>query len=80
MLINCRISPRRTCKPFGFTKKISSMGHRHLIYIVKRNTGRDGMGPFNLVPTQFFYDFKIASLNVLSMIRFILVKSLHCKM
>ena len=27
--------------------KISSRGHRHLIYIVKRNTKIDGMGPFN---------------------------------
>ena len=31
--------------PCGFTMNISSMGHRHLIHIVKRNTETDGMGP-----------------------------------
>ena len=41
------ISPRRTCTLCGFTMKISSRGQRHFIYNVKRNTKRDGMGPFN---------------------------------
>ena len=47
MYIHCRISPRRTCTLCGFTMKISSRGQRHFIYNVKRNTKRDGMGPFN---------------------------------
>ena len=42
----CRIAPKRTCRPCGFTMKISFMGHRHLINIVKRNPKTDGMGPF----------------------------------
>ena len=49
MYIHCRISPRRTCKPCGFTMKINSRGHRQLIYIVKRNTVIDSMGPFNII-------------------------------
>ena len=32
----CRIAPRKTCRPCGFTMKISPMGHGHLIYIVKK--------------------------------------------
>ena len=35
----------------GFTVKISSRRHRHLINIVKRNTKTDGMGPFKLALT-----------------------------
>ena len=30
----------------GLTMKISSRGHRHLIYIVKGNSKTEGMGPF----------------------------------
>ena len=44
--IHCRILPRRTCKPCGFIVKISSKGKSHLVYIAKRNTKTDGMGPF----------------------------------
>ena len=32
--------------PCGFTMKISSRGYRYLIYIVKRNTKTDGIGPY----------------------------------
>ena len=44
--MNFGISPRRTCNQCGYTMKISSMYHRHLIYDVKRTTEIDGMGPF----------------------------------
>ena len=48
--MHCRISPRRTCRYYGFTVKISTgdtgRKHRHLIYIVERNAETDGMGPF----------------------------------
>ena len=40
------IAKFRPWKPCGFTFKISSRGHRHLVYIVERNTRTDGMGPF----------------------------------
>ena len=51
----CRISPRRTCRPCGFTIKISSRGQRHLIYIVKRNTKTDGMGSLiNIFPITIY--------------------------
>ena len=46
--IHCLISLSRTCRPCGFTMTISSRGHRRLIYIVKRNTKTDGMGPFKV--------------------------------
>ena len=39
----------------GFTEKISSRRHRHLIYIVKRNTKTDGMGPFNITWAKTLY-------------------------
>ena len=44
--MHCRISPRRTCNPCGYTMKISFLYHRVLIYDVKRTTNIDGMGPF----------------------------------
>ena len=44
---HCRILPIITCRPCGFTMKISSRGHRLLNYIVKRNSKTDGLGPFN---------------------------------
>ena len=44
----CRNSPRRTCRPCGFTMKISYTGHRHLMHIVKRNTKTVGIGPFKI--------------------------------
>ena len=45
--MHCRISPRSTCNPCGYTMKISSRYHRLFIYEVKRTTKIDGMGPFN---------------------------------
>ena len=38
-------------KCVGFTMKISSRGHRLLIYIVKRNTRTVGMGPSKVLKT-----------------------------
>ena len=35
--------------PCCFTVKISPRGHKLLIYIVKRNTKTDGMGPFKIL-------------------------------
>ena len=35
--------------PCSFTMKISSRGLKLLIYIVKRNTKTDGMGPLKIV-------------------------------
>ena len=45
--MHCRISPRSSCNPCGYTMKISSRYHRPLIYDIKRITKIDGMGPFN---------------------------------
>ena len=46
--IHCRISPRTTCNPCGYTMKISSRYHRLLLYDVKRTTEIDGMAPFKI--------------------------------
>ena len=43
--IHCQISSRRKYNSYNFKVKISSMGHRRLVNIVKRNTKTDGMGP-----------------------------------
>ena len=43
-----RISPKRTCNPCGYTKKISSVYHWLLIDDVKRTTLIDGMGLFKV--------------------------------
>ena len=45
--IHYQISSKRTYSLCGFPVKISSRGHKDSIYIVKRNTKTDGMGPFN---------------------------------
>ena len=37
------------CNPCGFIMEISSRYYRLLIYVVKRNTKKDGIGPFNMV-------------------------------
>ena len=58
MEIHCRVSPRKTYRPCGFTVKTSSRRHRHLIKIVKRNTKTDGMSPF-----KFYFPCKI-QLNI----------------
>ena len=46
--MHCRISPRRTCNPCGYSMKISSRYHiyRLLIFDFKRTTKIDGMGLF----------------------------------
>ena len=41
--MHCRISPRRTCNPCGYSM---NRYHRLLIYDVKRTTKIDSMGPF----------------------------------
>ena len=51
--MHCRISPRRTCNPCGYTMKISCRHHRLLIYDVKRTNKIDGMGPFNGIENIF---------------------------
>ena len=45
--MHCRISPRRTCNPRGYTIKMGSRYHKLLIYNVRRATKIDGMGHFN---------------------------------
>ena len=44
--MHCKISPRGTCNPCGFTVEINSRYHRLLIDGLKRNTEIDRMGPF----------------------------------
>ena len=45
--MHCRISPRRTCNPCGYSMKISSRYNILLIYDVKITTKIDGVGQFN---------------------------------
>ena len=47
--MHCRISPRRTCNPCGYTLKISCRYHRLLIYDKNRTTETDGMRPYKFV-------------------------------
>ena len=54
--MHCRISPRRTCNPCGYTMKMSSRYHKLLIYDVKRTTEIDGMEPFKSVTTDIQTD------------------------
>ena len=56
-------------KPCGFTVKISSRGHRHLIYIVNRNTKTDGMGPFKCNPMR--KKVRVSAYTIIGLYRFL---------
>ena len=54
--MHCRISPRRTCNPCGYTIKISSRyNSRLLICDVKRTAKTGGMGPINTDLSQLMH-------------------------